>query len=73
MPLATLAIFGRKPCSPACFQNVANAGGGIDVLGALQNIERDFEEGVEVAERLGPLLFGFVFEGGAEFGGIFPG
>src|SRR5258708_15559103 len=52
---------------------IANGSGGINIFCAFQNIERDFEERVEVAERLGPLLFGLVFVGGAEFGGIFSG
>src|SRR5579859_530598 len=52
---------------------IANGGGGINVLGALENVERHLEEGVQVAERLGPLLFGSVFVGGAEFGGVFSG
>src|SRR5258708_3692000 len=52
---------------------IANGGGGINIFCAFQDVERDFEEGVEVAERLGPLPFGLVFIGGAEFGGIFSG
>src|SRR4029077_6350126 len=52
---------------------IANSGGRVDVFGAFQNVEGDFEEGMEVAERLGPLLFGFVFVSGAEFCGIFSG
>src|SRR5258707_15765437 len=50
---------------------IANSRGGINIFCAFQNIERDFEERVKVAERLGPRLFVLVFVGGAGFGGIF--
>jgi len=36
---------------------IANSRRGINIFCAFQNIERDFEERVKVAERLGPLLF----------------
>src|SRR5258708_14850674 len=52
---------------------IANSRRGINIFCAFQNIERDFEERVKVAERLGPLLFGLVFVGGAEFSRTFSG
>src|SRR3981189_1423774 len=52
---------------------IANSSGGINIFCAFQNIERDFEERVKVAQRLGALRFGFVFGGGGESGVIFPG
>jgi hypothetical protein len=49
---------------------VADSGAGIDVFGALQDIDSDFEQGVQEADGLRPLAVGCVFVGGAELGGI---